>query len=144
MRTEQIILVESLSKEGTTSFVDIEKKISEFDLRISEPSTKSKQSRVSLLQKFNQQNYSDEPHIENRRSVDVSFGQTSDFLELECEKLRMAAVASVRREMKTDKVGQLLNKIPYHTTASVSEASEMSSENSFLTSEAKNHPFSFE
>jgi hypothetical protein len=36
-----------------TTFADLEKKISEFDLRVNEPSVKSKQSRVSLLQKFN-------------------------------------------------------------------------------------------
>lgn len=78
--------------------------------------------------------------------MDVSFGQASDFLDLECEKMRLAAVASVRREMyrSTGKLGQLLSKPPYQTTASVSEASEISSQNSSVPSEAKQHPFSFE
>jgi hypothetical protein len=62
---------------------------------------------------------------ENKKSVDVSFGTTNDFLDSEGEKLRMVSVTNTRREMyrSTGKLSPFLNKPPYQTTASVSEAS---------------------
>lgn len=69
----------------------------------------------------------------------MSFGHASDFLDSEGERLRMLGVSSVRREMykSTGKLSPFLNKQPYHTTASVSEASELSSsESSSLPTEA--------
>jgi len=77
LRTEPTNTVSIQLKE--INFADLEKKISEFDLKINEPATKLRQPRVSLLQRFNQQNYgtqtcSSNGLVENRRSVDVSFG----------------------------------------------------------------------